>query len=98
MRGCSTYVALDGLDVGLQGAFDPVTFDYFLRVRREDRTRVLRRRVSEGDVGEAPEGTLSGKVTGARFCSALVAFSSGAPTGGDDTSQSRCESRAEGIW
>ena len=40
--GCSTYVALDGLDVGLQGAFDALTLDYFLRVRCEDRARVLR--------------------------------------------------------
>ena len=39
--GSSTHVALNGLDVGLRGVFDALTFDYFLRVRREDRTRVL---------------------------------------------------------
>ena len=96
--GGSTNVTLYGFHVWLKGAFDPLTFDYFLRVRREDRARCFRGRAGEGDVGEAAVEAPAGEMTGTRLCSALVALSSGAATGGEDTSQSRCESRPEGIW
>ena len=91
-------VALDGLNVGLGGPLDAVPFRYFLRVRREDLTRFLGRGEGEGEVVEAPVGAPAGEVVGASCCSASVAFSSWAPVGGDDTSQSRCESSSDGIW
>ena len=89
-------VPLDSLDVQLGCPLDAVAFGYLLRIRREDLTRFLVGGVGEGDVVEAAVGTPTGEMTGTSCCSASVAFSSWAPVGGNDTSQSRCESRAEG--
>jgi len=67
MGGCGSDVALYGFDVRLKGAFDPLTFNYLLRVRHKDRARFIRRRAGEGDVGEIPESTPLCEVTGTRF-------------------------------
>ena len=66
MGGCSTDIALDSFDVRLKGAFDPLTFNYFLRVRREDRARFACGRTGEGDVCKATVVTPSGEMTGTR--------------------------------
>ena len=89
---------MDGLDIRLGRLLNPVAFGYLLRVRREDLTRFLGGGVGEGDVVEAAVVTPAGEMTGASCCSASVALSSWAPVGGDDTSQSGCESSAEGSW
>ena len=98
VRGGRPDVALDGLHVGLGCPLNAVALGYFLCVRREDLTRFLGRGEGECKVVEAPVRAPAGEVVGASRCSASVAFSSWAPVGGNDTSQSRCKSRAEGVW
>ena len=74
--GGGAYVSLDSLDIRLGRALDAFAFGYFLRVRCEDLTRLLRGCIGEGGVVEAEVEAPSGEVAGASERSAIVALSS----------------------
>ena len=94
--GCPK-IPLNGFDVRLLLTGHTMTFGYFLRVRREDRARLLLGGVGEDGVVKSACSTPLMKVGGAMDSSASVALSSRSPVTRPDTIESMCDSNSHGM-